>query len=157
MYNIPSMTAAGAHEIFGETGISPRSIITILKEYERTKTVSSPRRNRSKRSAFDRLDTLGKEAIRRKVHSFFRRREIPNIDKILEEVNGDETLPNFCRTTMYNMLRELGFRFRKRERQSILLERDDIVLWRRDYIRKIRQYQSENRPIYYTDETWIEK
>lgn len=37
----------------------------------------------------------------------------------------------------------------------MLLERNDLVCWRRDYLQKICQYRAENRPIFYTDKTWV--
>lgn len=43
----------------------------------------------------------------------------------------------------------------KRDRKSILIERDDIVRWRRRYLTTIRDYRRQNRPIYYLDETWL--
>lgn len=47
------------------------------------------------------------------------------------------------------------YRYIKRNRRSILIERDDIVRWRRKYLRTIKQYREEHRPIYYLDETWV--
>ncbi|XP_050422420.1 uncharacterized protein LOC126834501 [Adelges cooleyi] len=39
---------------------------------------------------------------------------------------------------------------------SALLERDDIVSWRRRYLENIRHYRQQGRPIYYLDETWVD-
>lgn len=47
------------------------------------------------------------------------------------------------------------FRYLKRNRKSILIEREDIVRWRHDYLRTIKRYRTENRPIFYLDETWL--
>ncbi|GFR22508.1 uncharacterized protein TNCT_253151 [Trichonephila clavata] len=49
----------------------------------------------------------------------------------------------------------MGFKFEKRKRQAVLLERQDIILWCRNYLRKIRNLRQENVPIYYLDETWV--
>ncbi|XP_072400478.1 uncharacterized protein [Diabrotica undecimpunctata] len=43
----------------------------------------------------------------------------------------------------------------KRCRQSSLIEKSEVVIWRRNYIKKIRQYRTEKRKIYYLDETWL--
>lgn len=43
----------------------------------------------------------------------------------------------------------------KRNRKSILIERDDIVRWRQKYLRVIKECRREGRPIYYLDETWV--
>lgn len=46
-------------------------------------------------------------------------------------------------------------RYMKRDRKSVLIERDDIVRWRRKYLTTIKEYRRQNRPIYYLDETWL--
>jgi len=49
----------------------------------------------------------------------------------------------------------MNFVYTKRGRNSALVERDDIVIWRNRYLETIRKYRDEGRTIYYTDETWI--
>ncbi|GFX96475.1 DDE_3 domain-containing protein [Trichonephila clavipes] len=49
----------------------------------------------------------------------------------------------------------MGFKFEKRKSQAVLLEKQDIILWRRNYLRKIRDLRKENAPVYYFDETWV--
>ncbi|KAL1477745.1 hypothetical protein MTO96_017079 [Rhipicephalus appendiculatus] len=56
---------------------------------------------------------------------------------------------------MQRMLNDLGFVFRERKRNSALLVRDDIVAWRRKYLRTIREMRRQQRPLYYLDETWV--
>ncbi|XP_025198314.1 uncharacterized protein LOC112596748 [Melanaphis sacchari] len=46
----------------------------------------------------------------------------------------------------------MQFEYTKR---SVLIEKDELVLWRRKYISDIRRYRQEGRTIYYLDETWI--
>lgn len=36
-----------------------------------------------------------------------------------------------------------------------MIEREDIILWRRRYLTNIRKYRAEGRKIYYLDETWV--
>ncbi|XP_059045044.1 uncharacterized protein LOC131840870 [Achroia grisella] len=43
----------------------------------------------------------------------------------------------------------------KKRIQSILIDRQDIILWRQRYLRKIKEYRKEGGYIYYQDETWI--
>lgn len=35
------------------------------------------------------------------------------------------------------------------------MDREEIVLWRRDYLIKIKSFREQNRKIYYLDETWV--
>ncbi|KAM7314670.1 hypothetical protein ISCGN_004454 [Ixodes scapularis] len=59
------------------------------------------------------------------------------------------------RTTLWRALVDLGFTFIKRNRDSLLMERTDLVLWRSTYLRAIRKHGLDDRTIYYLDETWV--
>ncbi|XP_072380710.1 uncharacterized protein [Diabrotica undecimpunctata] len=37
----------------------------------------------------------------------------------------------------------------------MLTDRDDLVIWRREFLRQIKDHRNGNRKIYYLDETWI--
>lgn len=37
----------------------------------------------------------------------------------------------------------------------MIIDRDDIILWTRKYLRLIREYRAQNKKIYYLDETWV--
>jgi len=137
------------------TGIGSQTISRTIAEYKRTKTVSSPNKKRTKKSLFDKIDDLDRNALRQKVHAIWLRRQLPTIDKILHEVNEDPALPNFKRTTMYTTIKKLDFVFAKRKRCSVLTEREDLIVWRRNYLYDIRKYRKEGRTIYYLDETWL--
>ncbi|KAJ8912319.1 hypothetical protein NQ315_005923 [Exocentrus adspersus] len=60
----------------------------------------------------------------------------------------DETIKNDIRKVVHG-------RYLKRNRKSLLIEREEIVIWRQNYLRLIRIYRDEGRPIYYLDETWL--
>ena len=49
----------------------------------------------------------------------------------------------------------MGFQYVKRNRKNIVIDHEDIILWRRDYLRKIHSYRKRGCKIYYLDETWI--
>lgn len=75
---------------------------------------------------------------------------------MLLRINETIGLPNFTRTTLHSLLRKhMGFEYVKRSRNSALIERKEIIIWRRNYLKAIKKYRSESRPIYYMDETWI--
>ncbi|KAH6929504.1 hypothetical protein HPB50_000957 [Hyalomma asiaticum] len=85
------------------------------------------------------------------------RNEMPTAEKLRNDVisGTDMDMPTISTRTMQRMLNDLGFLFRKRKRNSALLERDDIVAWRRKYLRTIREMRRQQRTIYYLDETWV--
>ena len=137
------------------SGVSRSSVYKIIKEYKCNHSLSEPKSYPKRKKMTEAVDDFDRTAIRRKVHTYFFRNELPTIDKILKEVNDDTDLPNFKRTTFYKLLKELDFRFLKRGRNSLLIEREEIVVWRRDYLRKIKKFRQEGRKIYYLDETWV--
>lgn len=73
--------------------VSTRSIWRIIKEKRTQKVLSSPKKPPG-RSLL--LDDFEKNAIRRKVHSFFFRNEVPTLDKLYSEVRSDEDLPKLA-------------------------------------------------------------
>lgn len=74
---------------------------------------------------------------------------------MLQVINDDPDLPSFSRTSLQRLLKDLQFEYTKRNRNSALTEREDLVLWRRKYIADIRRYRKEGKTIYFLDETWI--
>lgn len=141
------------------TGVSTSSIKRIKSELRvkgRLSTLGQKRtlKLKKKSSRLVKYDDFTLSSIRRIVHKFYKRNEIPTAAKIMQVVNDDDDLPNVSISTIRRLLKDLGFVFRKRNRSSMLIERDDIQTWRRRYLRQIRAYRSEGRSIYYTDETW---
>ncbi|XP_051167291.1 uncharacterized protein LOC127285359 [Leptopilina boulardi] len=80
---------------------------------------------------------------------------MPTLDKILIAINTDPQLPNLSRASLHRVLLNLGFKFCKRGRNSMITDREDLILWRRKYIQSLSKYRNEGRTVYYLDETWI--
>lgn len=137
------------------TGIGRQSIIYTISEYKKTGKISSPIKTRKKKSLFDKIDDLDRNGLRQKVYSIWLRRELPTMDKILCAVNDDPTLPCFKRTSLYRIIKKLDFVSTKRKRCSVLTEREDLIVLRRNYLSDIRKYRAEGRSIYYLDEACV--
>jgi len=137
------------------TGIGQRTVQTTLAEYKKEGTVSSPNKKRVKPTILEKVDEFDKNAIRQKIHDFWRKREVPTVTKMLIAINEDETLPDLKRSSFQKILKDLQFEYVKKNRNSALLEREDLISWRRKYLFKIRHYRAQNRLIYYLDETWV--
>lgn len=142
-------------EVANKSGASVSSVYRIMIEYKTKHEFSEPKTNQNRKQIVESVDDFDRNAIRRKVHQYFFRNELPTLEKVLRDVNDDLQLPNFKRTTFYKLLKSLNFKYEKRGRNSMLLERDEIVVWRREYLKKIKTYRNENRKIYYLDETWV--
>ncbi|XP_008178574.1 uncharacterized protein LOC103307901 [Acyrthosiphon pisum] len=152
----PKITIREARTIISkELGIGEKTISNTLKEYRETKTVSSPNKERIHKNVISKTDDFDKYAIRRKIHNLWINRELPTLDKILSVVNEDESLPSFSRATLHRLLKSMDFVYTKRGRNSALLDSNELILWRRRYLRNIKKYREEGRPIYYLDETWV--
>lgn len=151
--------AAAVKEASKALCCTERSIYAIKKE-EQSRGLMSPKK-RPKRKGVqvnDRLHTYDQDIqsiIRRKVHSFFIENIPPTMSTILSAINTDDDLPNFKRTTLFHLLKDMGFEFQKMGRKSILIERDDIIRWRHKYLRSIRKFREEGKYIVYTDESWV--
>ncbi|XP_049771004.1 uncharacterized protein LOC126133111 [Schistocerca cancellata] len=137
------------------TGVGRSSVYRVISEYRATQSLKSPKKGKLRQKLSESVDDFDRNVILRKVHEFFFRNELPTIDKVLTVVNENADLGNFRRTTFYKLLREMNFKYVWRGRDSMLIDRDDIILWRRRYLRTIKRLRDEGRPIYYLDETWV--
>ncbi|XP_049868863.1 uncharacterized protein LOC126368757 [Pectinophora gossypiella] len=50
-------------------------------------------------------------------------------------------------------MKKMNFVYMKRSRKIILLDRLDLIVWRRNYLLRIKAYRKLNKQIYYTYET----
>lgn len=101
------------------------------------------------------LDDDTKNALRRTVHAFYFRNELPTLAKIHNALKADDSFPHVTIKVIRRTLHEMNFRFAKRNRKSALIEKSEIVTWRRKYLTTIRALRRANTKIYYMDETWV--
>jgi len=136
-----------------ETGYELNSIKNTVSEYSLTGKYESPSKKKKSTSINDTFDDFIKNSIRQKIHTFWIKRKIPSFHKILKAIKCDPDLPNISQASLKRSLKELNFEYFNTKNQKLgLIEGEDIVLWRRKYIRDIRRYRSESRTIYYLDE-----
>ncbi|XP_008184501.1 uncharacterized protein LOC103309824 [Acyrthosiphon pisum] len=138
-----------------ETGIGQRTISKTLSEYRKKGTISSPNRRKVRPKFTERPNEFDKNAIRRRIHGFWHRKEFPTFEKIMATINDYPSLSNFSHTSMRKLLKDLNFVCTKIKQNNALTERGDIVCWRQKYLESIRYYRSQGRQIYYLDESWI--
>lgn len=102
------------------------------------------------------VDDFDRQAIMRKVHEFYQRKEFSTLEKLLEILRTDISFTG-GRTTLWRILRELGFKFKKQDGRKFLVEKPEIVMLRHQYLRKIRKLRASKPPckFIYLDETWI--
>lgn len=138
-------------------GYGKSTVYRVLKEEKSTNCLTSPKPRRGGRKKLGKvdLDECFRNAVRRMVHSFFLNKQIPTLDKVLQAITDDPDLPTISRNKLWKLLHELNFKFEKVGRQSVLIDSDEIVCWRRDYLRRIKKLREEHKNIFYLDETWV--
>jgi len=94
-------------------------------------------------------------SIRQIIHAHYLRQEYPTAKKIKRALSKRQDLPNFKAETFRLLMEDLNFTHAQRRRKYVLIDRADIVKWRRTYLRKIKAYRKDKRDIIYIDETFV--
>ena len=135
------------------TGVSARTLYRIQKQHV-TPAASKDSNLVSKQAVV--VDDFDKDVVRRTVSDLVRTKGIiATIEDIREELSQSIGFKG-SRETFRKLLKSLGFRWKATQtNRSLLMERTDIVAARIQYLRQIRKYREEGRPIVYTDETFV--
>ncbi|XP_072930356.1 uncharacterized protein [Epargyreus clarus] len=143
------------------TGVSERFVYKLMNEKKKAEEsnvkLSTPGKNRERKTGKLDIDDFDIGVIRRKIHEFYSfRKEIPTIPKLLN-ILREEIDFSAKRETLRKLLHKIGFRFKKtKTNRKVLCERNDITAWRAAYLQKIRENESgEKKPVVYLDETYI--
>ncbi|KAG0427805.1 hypothetical protein HPB47_025167 [Ixodes persulcatus] len=141
-------------------GVGVRTVLEIRKQAKETEgQVVTPSRKRpaseGERRRKVRYGDFTLCALRSCVHRFFRRNEVPTVKKITAEFCTSTELPSLKAWTVRRLLHDIGFEHDKRERNSRLIEREDIVAWQQKYLHEIARHRQDGRKIFYLDETWV--
>ena len=137
-------------------GVSKATIKRIRKDVKEGKQLATPGKSRPQKKRKTNLDEFDMAVIRRRVHYMYEQGVIPTLDKILPDVKENT---NFTggRSSLYSILKKMGFRFAKADGRKYLLERSDIISLRHSYLRTLRENRmsANPRPVIYQDETWL--
>ncbi|XP_064091958.1 uncharacterized protein LOC135205384 isoform X2 [Macrobrachium nipponense] len=158
--------ADSRNEVFEKTakatGVPTNTVKKIKRQSSECGNVpfASPVYPRKRIRVKDKVDSFENECIRKENLSFYERGELPTLDALLEKVKEDPVKFNGGRTTLWKIVRGLGFRYKKvTSGRAILMKRDDIVAARTEYLRLIEKNRNcsptERKPEVFLDETWI--
>ncbi|XP_068219992.1 uncharacterized protein [Palaemon carinicauda] len=142
------------------TGVSMRTV-QHLKQLNMTLCdgiFRSPKPKKRTSTVVDQVDNFDRECIKREILSFYERGELPTISSLLERIKEPPVNFRGSRSSLYKLVRIMGFRFRKvMSGRKFLMERSDIVNGRNKYLREIKIYRESlnPRPEVYLDETWV--
>ncbi|CAK1586058.1 unnamed protein product [Parnassius mnemosyne] len=102
------------------------------------------------------IDNFDKGVIKGCIHNFhFTENELPTLSKFLAKLR---TYIKFegSEKSLRRIIKELGFKWKATENnRKVLIETSAITLLRINYLEKLRQYRQQNRPIVYTDESYV--
>ena len=94
-----------------------------MKQSYGPKTPGTKRKNRKEQ--FSKLDEFDLSVIRRIVHGYYARNENFSSKKLLNELKDEIRFP-YSITTLSLVLKMLGFKCKKRQRESVVHERADL-------------------------------
>lgn len=144
------------------TGCSVSTITRIRAEDrkrmgEGSSHLASPGKKRSRPTVTEKVSSFDFGVIRRTIEKFYIQDKIvPTTKKLLlrlrEEINF-----TYSRETLRKLLKANGFYWRKcQNKRKLLMEKPNILHLRFKYLRSIKQYREQNRPIIFIDETWVD-
>lgn len=87
-----------------------------LRVYNKERQCRGVRSN-SRKVKYD----LFRSGIRIKVHEFYFKNQQHTLRTLLTAINNDPSLPDFKRTTLYVLLKQLGFVYEKRGNKAIMI------------------------------------
>ena len=131
-------------------------IITYIRERVKSSggILCTPERRYTKSRVQIQLDDFNVEAICRIVHEFYTRKEYPTLESLLSLLKTRQLFSG-GRTTLWLVLREMGFQYKKHENKRYIYEQLRVIQQRHDYLRRLRKNRQDQHPVVYLDETWV--
>ena len=142
------------HKTAEATGYGERTVRRIVAEKSALSgaAFSSP----AKRYKIDRkkivMDDFDTEALQSSVHEFYSEKKYPTMDSLLSAVK-EKGIFSGERTTLWRVMRKMGFKYKKVNDKRYIYEQPSIIVWRHEYLRRLRRNRREGRPVIYLDET----
>ena len=141
-------------------GVSERTVYNARKAVEEAHesatgplTAGTARTSRGRKAIH--VDEFTRAAVRMEVANIFARKEVPTSEKVLQACTENIVdFPQMSKTTLWKLMRSIGFRYKVRNNKRQLYERQAVIASRADYLRQVRAYRAAGRPIVYLDETW---
>jgi hypothetical protein len=98
----PGLAVKQVEKLTGEFSVMSASTVhNVRTEFKTSGGLRTTGKRHQHKQRVDKNEVLVKTAVRRKVHGFFFKNELPTIDKVLQCVNSDNDLPNFSSSTLY--------------------------------------------------------
>ncbi|RZF32437.1 hypothetical protein LSTR_LSTR001901 [Laodelphax striatellus] len=142
-------------------GVSKRTLTRISTEKRKLEEMNSnfgtTNKKRKVTKRITGLDDFDVGVVRRIVNNFYLSEKcLPTLNMIKIRLENDLGFVG-SKTSVRRILKNIGFRWKKtKTNKHILMESQDVVHKRFVYLKKLREFRAENRPIVYTDESYID-
>lgn len=115
----------------------------------------TPNKHKNRNSAIA-LDDFDRAVLRRTIINYHVTKKcVPTSKGILQKFSDDTGYQGSIES-LRKEIRKLGFRWRKfKNNRKVLMERQPVRLLRIEFLKKMRTYRQEGRPIIYMDETYV--
>ena len=102
------------------------------------------------------IDDFNKTAISRIILGFYKKPqpENPTLEKIYSAVQELTNFPEISQSTLFRIIKELGFVCKRRNKKMQVYQRLDVVVQRHKYLRRIEELREQGYQVFYQDETW---
>lgn len=133
-----------------------KRIVRESKSSEYIVKFTSPGKKRERTKPITGIDDFDKGVIKRIIHNFHKTENVlPTIGKLRAKLREDINFEG-SEKSLRSIVKELGFKWKATENnRKVLIETSAIRLLRINYLQKLRQYRQQNRPIVYTDESYV--
>ncbi|GBN44927.1 hypothetical protein AVEN_155621-1 [Araneus ventricosus] len=132
-----------------------RNEVSVLDE---TEVLSTPGKHRksSSHQKFE-FDDFDKCVIRQTIQDFYiQQKKVPSLRKIFPVLTKKLNF-QWKKESLRKVMHSMNFRWKKcANKRKVLIERPDIVFWRNNYLRKMRQYRKSGCQIVFIVETRVD-
>ncbi|XP_063223324.1 uncharacterized protein LOC134531554 isoform X4 [Bacillus rossius redtenbacheri] len=121
--------------------------------------VSTPGKKRKKRpqegKSLDTVDDFTVNAIRNAIYRMYAEGLNVTVDTILKEIRERQIDYYGGRSSLHKLLKKMGFSWTTVDGRKALIENENIVLQRIDFLRKYKEEKERGANFIFVDETWI--
>lgn len=133
--------------------VSESSVYNVLREFKEYKDLRQPKI--AKKRYLEVVNDIDRNFVRKSVHDFYFRNDLPTVDKVLEVVNSAFSPPPYRKTQFYKLLKELNFQAILTGSGSVLVDKEEVIVARAKYLRAMHSLRKQGKTIYYLSESWI--
>ena len=137
--------------------IGVTTISNVISGVDSGQPIASPPKKRPRVCPVTDVDEFVLSNIRQVIYDLHQTGPNPSLEDMLAEIRKRGIEFHGSRTSLWKVVKELGFKYKKMNNRLVLLEKPDIVAWRIRFLRRMHEnaFSDKPRPVVYLDGTWI--